>query len=137
VHAVDRLKIAKALAKARSTEQQKLNLLVQLNVDNEDSKGGISPEHSYQLCAEIAEIETIQLRGFMLIPKPSLDIVDQQRPFAIARETMQTINQRLGLKLDTLSMGMSNDLESAILEGSTMIRVGSDLFGPRTPHKNP
>jgi len=131
VHTIDRLKVANALAKARPTDLQPINILVQLNVDDEESKGGISVKHAYQLCDEVTELEGVNLRGFMLIPKPRIDLSEQRRPFSIAKETMESVNQRLGIQLNTLSMGMSNDLEAAILEGSTMIRVGSDLFGPR------
>lgn len=131
VHAVDRYKVAKALGKARPANLQPLNLLVQLNVENEDTKGGITAEQAYRLCDEVAELESVNLRGFMLIPKSDANLTEQRRPFATARETMERVNQRLGLKLDTLSMGMSNDLEAGILEGATMIRVGTALFGAR------
>ena len=132
VHTVDRLKIANALALAAEKSSSTLNILVQLNIDEEKPKGGVSVQSATELCSQISEMSNLRLRGFMLIPKPTKDLVEQHRPFALARETLESINQRYGLDLDTLSMGMSNDIEAAILEGSTMIRIGTDLFGPRT-----
>lgn len=137
VQTVDRLKIAQRLAQFRSSEfsnmeRRPLNVLIQLNIDQEDSKAGVSLQAAPSLCAEICELGTICLRGFMLIPKPARDLDQQRRPFAQARHTLEKINQSLGITLDTLSMGMSNDLEAAISEGATMIRVGTDLFGPRS-----
>ena len=127
VHGVDRFKIAQRLADASNA----LQLCVQLNVEGEASKGGVSVNAAAELCAQIAELDSIKLRGFMLIPKPRADPTDQRRPFALARETLEQVNQRYGLQMDTLSMGMSGDLEAAIAEGSTMVRIGTDLFGPR------
>lgn len=135
VHTVDRLVIAQRLARNRidqaTSNIQPLNLLIQLNVDQEQSKGGISLDSAPSLCAQISQLDGIQLRGFMLIPKPHDNFDQQRRPFALARETLEKVNQRHGIGLDSLSMGMSGDLEAAIMEGSTMIRIGSDLFGPR------
>ena len=129
VHTIDRLKVAQSLS--RLDPDKNLNVLIQINIDNESSKGGTSLPDLPRLSDEIAQLKNLQLRGFMLIPKASNHLEDQQRPFAIAKETLDNINQTYGLSMDTLSMGMSNDLEAAILEGSTMIRVGTALFGPR------
>ena len=134
VHSVDRLKIAKALANASAARDQPLNILIQLNNDRESSKAGITIAQAPKLCREIAELNAVCLRGFMLIPKSTTEMDHQRQPFSAAREAMESINQRYGMNLDTLSMGMSNDLEAAILEGATMIRIGTDLFGAR---KNP
>ena len=108
-----------------------LQLLVQLNVDDEQSKAGVDVSQAAELCSQIAELDRVQLRGFMVMPKPLTEFSEQRKPFAIARETLALVNQRFGLKMDSLSMGMSNDLEAAIAEGSTMLRIGTDLFGPR------
>ena len=133
VHSVDRLKIARRLAQFRSDQDKPaINILIQLNLDQEQTKGGIELDQAPSLCAQISELEGVQLRGFMLIPAPSNTSDEQRRPFASARETLELTNQRYGLTLDTLSMGMSSDLEAAILEGATVIRIGSALFGART-----
>lgn len=136
VHALDRLKIAQRLASYRLAGDNQttppLNILIQLNPDQENTKSGVSLNEAGTLCAQISELEGVTLRGFMLIPAPKTSTQAQRRPFAQARETLDIINQRYGTTLDTLSMGMSNDLESAILEGSTMIRIGTALFGART-----
>ncbi|MCL4129165.1 UNVERIFIED_CONTAM: hypothetical protein GTU68_056870 [Idotea baltica] len=133
VHSVDRFKIAQRLAQSRAAKgESPLNILIQLNIDLEDSKNGIHLTQAPTMSAQISELEGIKLRGFMLIPAPSNSKEQQRRPFALAREVLEMTNQQHGLELDTLSMGMSGDLEAAILEGATMIRVGSALFGPRT-----
>lgn len=132
VHGVDRLKIARRLAQHANPEQP-LNLLLQLNIDDEDSKGGVALDKAATLCQQISELENIVLRGFMLIPQARDDFEQQRQPFAVARQTLESVNQQYGLKLDTLSMGMSQDLEAAIAEGATMVRVGTDLFGARKP----
>jgi pyridoxal phosphate enzyme (YggS family) len=130
VHGVDRFKIAKRLA-AQHGRQTPINLLIQLNPDNENTKGGVALSDAAELCQQIAEIDGAVLRGFMMIPK-AREQQDQQRAvFAQARELLEHCNQHYGLKLDQLSMGMSGDLEAAIAEGSTMVRIGTDLFGAR------
>ena len=127
------MKIASRLAEHRSRENSgPLNLLIQLNVDLEESKNGVSLNDAPSLSSQICDLDGVTLRGFMLIPSPSKSNEEQRRPFALARETLEKINQRYGFQLDTLSMGMSNDLEAAILEGATMLRVGTALFGSRT-----
>lgn len=133
VHGVDRIKIANRLAQHSLTiaKQAAVQLLVQLNVDNEHSKGGVPIDQAATLCAEISELDGVCLRGFMLIPAPSKEAKEQRKPFALAQQTLQSINQQYGLKMDTLSMGMSADLEAAIAEGSTQIRIGTALFGRR------
>lgn len=129
VHSVDRLKIAQRFA--TQNEGRSLQLLIQLNVDDEPTKAGVGVSQAAQLCAQIAELERVQLRGFMVIPEAQAEYSAQRRPFAMARETLDQVNQRYGLEMDSLSMGMSSDLEAAIAEGSTMLRIGTDLFGPR------
>lgn len=128
VHGVDRLKIAQRLAKQSPLP---INILIQLNPDNEASKGGVSLNDAPELCANIAEIEGLSLQGFMMIPKARDNSTEQAAVFAQAKELLETTNQRYGLSLAHLSMGMSGDLAAAIQEGSTMVRIGTDLFGAR------
>ena len=134
VHGVDRLKIAKRLA-AQNTQQRSLKLLIQLNLDDEHSKAGIAltdaPALADEIAQHIAEDGKAELRGFMAIPKARKSKSDQAAIFAKARELLSTTNQRYGLQMDQLSMGMSGDLEAAIQEGATMVRIGTDLFGTR------
>jgi len=131
VHGVDRLKIAKRLAQQHERDKP-INLLIQLNPDCEDSKGGVSMQSAPELAMQIAQLEHARLRGFMMIPKARKSFDEQCRIFAEAKELLAITNQRYDLNLDQLSMGMSGDLEAAIKEGSTMIRVGTDLFGARS-----
>ena len=131
VHGVDRLKIARRLAKQHGRSEP-INLLIQLNLDEEETKGGVDADQAIELAAQISEIEGSLLRGFMTIPKSRTSFESQRTVFAQAREVLEITNQRFGLNLDHLSMGMSGDLEAAILEGATMVRVGSALLGPRT-----
>jgi pyridoxal phosphate enzyme (YggS family) len=130
VHSVDRLKIAQRLA-AQHQRPSPINLLIQLNPDNELTKGGVSIDQAPELCQRISQLEGAHLRGFMMIPQARQNATQQRAVFARARTLMETCNQRFGLTLDQLSMGMSADLEAAIAEGSTMVRIGSDLFGAR------
>jgi len=131
VHGVDRLKIANRLGQQNPTPEKPINLLIQLNPDNEASKGGVAPEQAPELCMQVAEINGISIRGFMMIPKARGSFEEQKQTFSIAQEQLELTNQRYGLQLDSLSMGMSGDLEAAIAAGSTMVRIGTDLFGAR------
>jgi len=131
VHGIDRFKIASRIANQRK-HRAPIKLLIQLNPDNEQSKGGVSIANAPDLCQQIAELENVKLRGFMMIPQ-ARECQDQQRAvFAKARELLELCNQRYGMNLDQLSMGMSGDLEAAINEGSTMVRIGTALFGARS-----
>jgi len=130
VHGVDRLKIAQRIAK-QNPNRQPIQLLLQVNVDAEDSKGGVSIEQAGALSNQITELEGINLRGFMLIPEARKRESEQRKVFANAYELLAQTNQRYGLSMDSLSMGMSGDFEAAIAEGSTMVRIGTDLFGAR------
>ncbi|RBP49763.1 YggS family pyridoxal phosphate-dependent enzyme [Arenicella xantha] len=130
IHGIDRLKIARRIVQHNEREQQP-KLLVQINIDDEDSKAGVAYSEAPDLCAQIANLDGAQLVGFMLIPKAQTDSHAQRATFAKARELLSLTNQRHGLGMNELSMGMSNDVESAIAEGSTMVRVGTDLFGAR------
>jgi pyridoxal phosphate enzyme (YggS family) len=134
VHAVDRLKIAQRLSDARSPEQPPLNVCIEVNVSGEASKHGIAPNEAESLAAEVAALPRLSLRGFMCIPKASDDPAEQRRAFRQLRELLDRVNSH-GMVLDTLSMGMSGDLESAILEGATIVRVGTAIFGRRNYDK--
>ena len=130
VHSVDRLKIARRLSEQRPPEKGPLNILLQVKTSDEDSKSGVLPEALPELIAAIAELPHIMLRGLMTIPAPTRDTMLQRQPFRVLRETLLSLQQAQP-ELDTLSMGMSNDLEAAIAEGATLVRVGTDIFGAR------
>jgi PLP dependent protein len=132
VHSVDRLKIAQRLAEQRPAALPPLNLCLQVNVSGEASKSGVLPAELLALAQVVAALpaERVRLRGLMAIPEPIDDPVAQRAPHHALRELMQALN-RQGLALDTLSMGMSADLEAAIAEGATVVRVGSAIFGAR------
>ena len=133
VHSVDRLKIAQRLSAQRPTTMAPLNLCLQVNIDNEPTKSGFSPEQALVAASEIANLPNINLRGLMAIPRSRRSVIEQRIPFARLRALKDQINSRLdnSLKLDTLSMGMSGAMDAAILEGATIVRVGTDIFGPR------
>lgn len=130
VHGVDRLKIAKRLA-IQHGRKAPINLLIQLNPDSEETKGGVSIADAAELSQQVADVNGIKLRGFMMIPQARQEQDQQRAVFARAKTLLEHCNQRYGLGLDHLSMGMSGDLEAAVAEGSTMVRVGTDLFGAR------
>lgn len=131
VHSVDRLRLAQRLSDQRPPELPPLNICVQVNISAEASKSGCAPEEAGALCAAIAALPRLQLRGLMAIPAPSAEPQQQRAAFRALRELANTIAQTNALPLDTLSMGMSDDLEAAIAEGATMVRVGSAIFGER------
>lgn len=133
VHSVDRLQIAERLNKQRPAQLPPLNICIQVNIDCEPTKSGILPEDVAALAASVAKLPQLRLRGLMAIPEPSSDLQKQRQPFFRLRQLLDTLR---GLspqlaKLDTLSMGMSDDMEAAILEGATLVRVGSAIFGRR------
>ncbi|MFP4132305.1 MAG: YggS family pyridoxal phosphate-dependent enzyme [Thiohalospira sp.] len=130
VHSVDRLKIARRLSDQRPAELGPLPVCLQVNISGEASKSGADPAEAPELAAAIAELPGLQLRGLMAIPAPAAEPEAQRRPFAALRELRDELNAG-GLGLDTLSMGMSADLEAAIAEGATHVRVGTDIFGAR------
>ena len=127
VHSVDRLKIAQRLSEQRPSGLPPLNICLQVNVSGEASKSGCAPENLPVLAAAVAALPNLRLRGLMAIPEPTEDPVEQRTAFARLRE----LQARLPYELDTLSMGMSHDLESAIAEGATWVRIGTALFGAR------
>lgn len=130
VHSVDRLKIAQRLSEQRPSNLPSLNVCLQVNIDDEQSKSGCHPDEALALARKIAELPHLRLRGLMAIPAPTDDPVQQHRAFKAVAELSEQL-KRAGLPLDTLSMGMSSDLEAAIAEGSTLVRVGTALFGAR------
>ena len=130
VHSVDRLKIARRLSEQRPPEKGSLNILLQVKTSDEDSKSGVLPEALPDLIGAIAELPHLLLRGLMTIPAPTRDTELQRQPFRVLRETLLSLQEERP-ELDTLSMGMSGDLEAAIAEGATLVRVGTDIFGAR------
>ncbi len=130
VHSVDRLKVAQRLSDQRPPELAPLNICLQVNISAEQSKSGASANAIGELAHQVARMPRLKLRGLMAIPAPSSEFETQRRSF---RQVSQLQRQLIGegLALDTLSMGMSGDLEAAIAEGATMVRVGSAIFGPR------
>jgi hypothetical protein len=130
VHAVDRLKIAERLAEQRPYYAPALNICLQVNVAGEESKGGVGFAELPALARAVRALPRLKLRGLMCLPPEEDDPERQRQWFRRLRETFDDLN-RAGLELDTLSMGMSGDLEAAVLEGATIVRVGTALFGPR------
>jgi pyridoxal phosphate enzyme (YggS family) len=131
VHSVARERVAQRLDATRPEGLHPLNVCIQVNVSGEASKSGISPGDEIGLAEAIARLPRLRLRGLMAIPEPTPDIKLQHRRFALLRELKERLAAR-GHVLDTLSMGMSDDLEAAIAEGATMVRVGTAIFGKRT-----
>ena len=131
VHGIDRLKIAQRLSEQRPQQLPPLQVLIQVNVSGEASKSGVPPEALTELAQAVAALPRLALRGLMAIPAPEADPVRQREPFARLRTLRDALQDELGLPLPVLSMGMSGDLEAAITEGSTLVRVGTALFGSR------
>ncbi|HEX7685439.1 MAG TPA: YggS family pyridoxal phosphate-dependent enzyme [Trinickia sp.] len=130
VHSVDRLKIAQRLSEQRPGTLPPLNVCLQVNVSGEASKSGVPPEEAPALARAIAELPNLRLRGLMSIPEPADDPAAQREPHRKLRQLYETMLAE-GLGLDTLSMGMSGDLEAAVLEGATIVRIGTAIFGKR------
>ena len=131
VHSVDRLKIAQRLSELRPAELPALNICIQVNVSGEASKSGCTPADLPALAAAIKALPRLTLRGLMAIPEPTDNRAEQDAAFAAVRELNTSLQDSLNLPLDTLSMGMSHDLESAIAQGATWVRIGTALFGAR------
>jgi len=130
VHSIDRLRIAERLAEQRPASLPPLSVCVQVNVSGEASKGGVSPAEVPALAQAVAALPNLRLRGLMAVPARSDAFLEQRRPFRLLRQLFEQL-QADGLVLDTLSMGMSHDLDAAIAEGATVVRVGSAIFGER------
>jgi pyridoxal phosphate enzyme (YggS family) len=130
VHCVDRLKIAQRLSEQRPDSLPPLNICIQVNVDLEESKAGIPLEEVPALSQQISLLPNIRLRGLMAIPAPGVSVESQRKPFAKLRQAFEHM-QNSAIEYDTLSMGMSHDIEAAIAEGSTLVRIGTAIFGER------
>ena len=134
VHSVDRLKIAQRLNEARSSILRPLQVCIQVNVSNEESKSGVLPDQLEALAVAINVLPNLKLRGLMAIPAPTTDQAQQIAQFKQVRECYDALIRK-GFALDTLSIGMSNDYQTAITQGATIVRIGSALFGARAPLK--
>ena len=130
VHSVDRLKLAERLNAQRPSNAPPLNVCIQVNVGDETQKAGIAPAETTALARAVAALPRLRLRGLMCLPPESGDVATQRGYFHVLRDLFDDL-RRHGLDVDTLSMGMSGDLEAAIAEGATLVRVGSALFGER------
>ena len=133
VHGVDRLKIAQRLSEQRPAGLPPLNICLQVNASGEASKGGVGWGELPALAHAVAALPGLRLRGLMSIPEPVADLAAQRAPHRALREAFERL-QTEGLALDTLSMGMSADLEAAVLEGATLLRIGTAIFGARPTH---
>ena len=131
VHGLDSLRHAELLDRHRPAGLPPLQACLQVNLSGEDSKGGVGVDALRELAEAVARLPRLRLRGLMTMPDPNAPVGRQRADFARLRELRDGLNTA-GLELDTLSMGMSGDLEAAIAEGSTMVRVGTDIFGPRS-----
>ena len=130
VHGIDRLKIAERLSAQRDVHLPPLDVCIQVNVSGEDSKSGVAPVEAGALAHAVAALPRLRLRGLMCIPEPSADEAVLRARFAVLRGLHDEL-RAAGLALDTLSMGMSHDLEPAIAEGASIVRVGTAIFGER------
>ena len=130
VHSIDRLRIAQRLSEQRPAQLAPLQVCLQVNIDAQTSKSGVDPAALPDLAHAVAALPRLRLRGLMAIPAPAPDIALQRAPHRALRELFERLRAD-GLELDTLSMGMSDDLEAAIAEGATLVRVGSAIFGAR------
>ena len=131
VHGIDRQKIAERLSAQRPSGLPPLQVCLQVNVSGEASKSGVAPAALPALAHAVAALPNLRLRGLMSIPEPAADVAAQRAPHRMLRELFDALRSQ-GLALDTLSMGMSADLEAAIAEGATIVRVGTAIFGART-----
>ena len=134
VHTIDREKVARRLSEARAANTLPLNVLVQVNVSGESTKSGVPPAEVAALARAVGALPRLRLRGLMAIPEPTPDKQLQLERFREVRALFDSLNDQ-GLALDTLSLGMSQDLEAAVAEGSTLVRIGTAIFGERTQAK--
>jgi pyridoxal phosphate enzyme (YggS family) len=130
VHSIDKLKHAQRLSEQRPDSMEQLKICLQINIDDEESKGGIKPEDAADFVQQISQLPRLQLKGLMTLPTPSDNLNEQRLPFRNLRDLRDQLATS-SLPLDTLSMGMSGDMEAAIAEGATIVRVGTAIFGPR------
>ena len=132
VHSIDRAKIARRLSEQRPDDRPPLEVCIQVNVSGETSKSGAAPGEVEELVRLVGDLPRLRLRGLMTLPRPSDDLAEQRRPFRELRTALEALNTH-GFHLDTLSMGMTNDMEAAIAEGATLIRIGTAIFDAREP----
>ena len=130
VHSVDRAKIARRLNDQRPESLAPLNICLQVNISGEDSKSGISPAELPALAQAVVQLPRLRLRGLMAIPEATDDVARQHADFSRLRELLEEVRE-MAAEADTRSMGMSADMEAAIAEGATIVRIGTDIFGPR------
>ncbi len=130
LHSLDRLKVAQRLSAQRPADRPPLQVCLQVNISGEAEKSGVAPNALPELAARVAELPNLTLRGLMTIPAPARERAEQRRPLRELRRLLESL-QADGLALDTLSMGMSADLEAAVAEGATIVRMGTAVFGPR------
>jgi hypothetical protein len=130
VHSVDRLKIAQRLSDQRPADLAPLQVCIQVNVDGGPTKAGVAPDAALELAQQIAGLPRLRLRGLMTIPEPAADFAEAYSVHLRARALFDALNAQ-DMQLDTLSMGMTSDLEAAVQAGSTMVRVGTAIFGKR------
>jgi len=130
VHSIDREKIARRLSDQRPSDLPPLNVCLQVNISQESSKSGVSPEKVSELAHAIAAMPHLRLRGLMAIPEPEDELGKQREPFRKMKQLFDELRAQ-GLELDTLSMGMTDDMNAAIAEGATMVRIGTAIFGQR------
>ena len=131
VHSIDRTKIAKRLSNLRPVDAEPVNIFVQINLQNEATKSGVLPKELGALVDEVKNLPNLNLRGLMAIPAPEALFDRQRTTFATLRELLQETNREHQTNMDCLSMGMTDDLEAAVAEGATHVRVGTAIFGPR------
>lgn len=136
VHGIDRLKLAERLSAQRPATLAPLNVCIQVNISGEASKSGCAPQSTLDLCHAVAALPRLRLRGLMAIPAPVAPGADARAPYRALRDLFEQV-RRAGLDLDTISAGMSDDLDAAVAEGSTLVRVGSAIFGARPPRPDP
>ena len=130
VHTIDKLKTAHRLSEQRPETLPDLNICLQVNVDDEESKSGVQPAEVPELAAACAELPRLRLRGLMCLPAIREDFAEQRRPFATLRKLAEALRDA-GLDVDTLSMGMTDDYRAAVFEGATIVRIGTAVFGER------
>ena len=132
VHTVASVRLARRLARARPHDRPPLNVCLQVNIDGDPGKAGVPPQAAEALANAVADLAPLRLRGLMTLPAPADTFEAQRRPLRALRLLQDDLRRR-GHQLDTLSMGMSGDLEAAVAEGATVVRIGTALFGPRPP----
>lgn len=134
VHTVDRIKIARRLNELRPEDKEPLNICIQINISGEKTKSGISLDELIDFIYELDQFKRIKVRGLMSLPAPNIDFNEQRKPFAKLKEKLNELSQSRP-DIDTLSIGTSQDMEAAIAEGATIVRIGTAIFGPRNASK--